>query len=179
METRLGNNNIGSNNSLLGAVFLVVGWLIFLGLVAFLIQESIYKTKTQTLSQSYAGTKITLYRDQDSHFRIKGSINGIAVTFLIDTGATSIAVSENIAQAAKLKKLSTINTETASGTSMGYFTTIDKLNIDNIELDHLSAIIVPSMEDDLALLGMNALKNFSIQQEQETMIISVPNGLQP
>jgi len=175
METRLDNNNIGSNTRRLGGIFLIIGWLIFLGLIALLIQESIYKTKNPTISQTYNGSQLTIYRGKDSHFRVKGSINGIEVTFLIDTGASSIAVSEHIGKAAKLKKLSRVATETANGSSTGYLTSIEHIYIGGIELNNLSAVIVPNMDSDMALLGMNALKNFSIQQTGDTMIISVPN----
>ena len=169
------DNNIGSSSRRLGGIFLIIGWLIFLGLAGFLIQESVYRTKKPTINETYAGTQITIYRDLDSHFRIEGSINGVPVTFLIDTGATSIAVSEQIARRANLTRLSEINTETANGNAISYFTTITTLQFNKIELHNLSAIIVPGMDSGVALLGMNVLKQFTIKQTPETLIISVPS----
>jgi aspartyl protease family protein len=170
----LDNNNIGSNDGQLGGIFLIIGWLIALSLVGLLLHQVLYGTKAPTINDTYSGTSITLYRDYDSHFRIKGSINGIPVTFLIDTGSTSIAVSEAIAQKAGLQKTAQISADTANGAATGYMTKIKDLAISPIELHNLSAIIIPNMGANEALLGMSVLSKFNIQQTEETLIISVP-----
>ncbi|HSX20115.1 MAG TPA: TIGR02281 family clan AA aspartic protease, partial [Gammaproteobacteria bacterium] len=112
----------------------------------------------------------------DSRFRIKGSINGITVTFLIDTGATSIAVSTDVARRAHLSKQATLTTETAGGNRVGYFTKIDTINIGGIDVHNVSGVIVPDLESDQALLGMNVLEKFSMQQIRDTLILTVPQA---
>lgn len=177
METQLNSwhhNTTESKHKRLGAAFLIIGWLLILGLVALLFNFTLFQTKAPLINTTAAGTQIIIYRDNDYHFRIAGSINGVGVTFLIDTGATSIAVPNDIAIAANLPHLSRVMTETANGSSIGYFTKITKLDIGTIQFNNASAIIVPNMDSDQVLLGMNILQHLNIQQTQDTLIITVP-----
>lgn len=168
----LGNNNIETDSKRLGGIFLIIGWVIFICMVGYLAHKVIFSPKTPTIQETYSGTQITIYRDFDSHFRISGSINGTPVTFLIDTGATSIAIPADIAAKAGLVKKAQVYTDTANGTAIAYLTKIEKLNIGPIELQDLSAVIAPSMKSDEALLGMNVLSKFHIEQTATTLVIS-------
>lgn len=174
-EKQLDNDN-ESQSRQLGAAFLVVGWIAAIGLIAVLINHTLFGVKKPSISDTYAGKEITIQRGHDSHFRIKGSINGIPVTFLIDTGATSVAVSANLAEKAGLKKQAAMNTETAGGETQGYFTVINKLEFAGIELSDTSAIIVDQLPAGEALLGMNVLQKFTINQSKDTMVLTVPTA---
>lgn len=177
METQLNNlpnDNIESKDRRLGAIFLIIGWLILISLVALLVNFSMFRTKAPLINTTEAGTQVIIYRDNDYHFRIDGSINGIAVTFLIDTGATSIAIPSSIADNANLPKLSEVGTETANGNSIGYLTKISKLDIGTIKFENATAIIIPTMNSNQVLLGMNILQHLNIQQTKDTLIITVP-----
>lgn len=171
------HNNIKSNDRRLGATFLIIGWIIAIGLVAILFNLGLFSTKDPMIKVSQTGTQITILRDHDSHFRIKGQINGVSVIFLLDTGATSVAVSGLLAKNAGLQPKAELTTETANGSAIGYFTVIDKIVLGNgkLELNHVSAVIVPNMDADQALLGMNVLKQFNIQQTENTMVLTIPN----
>ncbi len=169
------NNNTETDSRKLGAAFLIVGWLIFIMLVALITNGTVFRTKAPSISESEAGKQITITRDYDAHFRIKGSINGTPVTFLIDTGATSIAVSDSIARRANLKREAQLTTQTAGGSSVGYFTMVDKLMIADVEVKDISAVIIPDMGGIEALLGMNVLQQFIIQQNKDQMILTVPS----
>jgi aspartyl protease family protein len=169
------NNNTESNDKRLGATFLIVGWIIAIGLVVILVNFSLFGTKAPMISSSQVGTQITISRDYDSHFRLKGSVNGIPVTFLLDTGASSVAVSAQLAKRAGLKHKAELITETANGSAVGYYTVIDKIMLANVELNNVSAVIVPNMDSDQALLGMNVLQHFEITQTKETMLLLVPH----
>lgn len=173
METQLDNNNTESTARRLGAIFLILGWITAIVLVALLINKTIFNTKPPTISETEAGKQITLYSDYDSHFRVKGTVNGVPVTFLIDTGASSIAVSDKIATKAGLTRMARITTETANGTAVGYFTTIDTLLIADVVIRDTSGIIVPKLGTE-ALLGMNILKMFIIKQTKDTLTLTVP-----
>lgn len=169
------NNNTESESRRLGGIFLIIGWIMALSLVGFLINQSMYSTKPPTINETYGGTQITIYRGYDSHFRIPGAINDVQVTFLVDTGATSIAVSEHIATKAGLNRKSKVQTETANGPSSGYLTKIEKLTINQLELHNISAIIIPNIADNEVLLGMNVLSKFNIQQTADTLTLTVPS----
>ncbi len=127
------------------------------------------------INSSEAGTQITISRDYDSHFRLKGSVNNIPVTFLLDTGASSVAVSDELAKRAGLKNKGELTTETANGSTIGYFTVIDKIMLGTVELNNVSAVIAPNMGSNQALLGMNVLRHFEIRQTKDYLILIVPN----
>lgn len=169
------NSNIESNDKRLGATFLILGWIIAIGLVVILVNFSLFGTKDPMINSSQVGTQITISRDHDGHFRLKGSVNGNPVTFLLDTGATSVAVSNELAKLAGLKHKAELITETANGSGVGYFTVIDMIMLGPVELRQVSAIIVPNMDSDQALLGMNVLQHFYITQTKDTMLLVVPH----
>lgn len=166
-------NNTESDSRRLGAAFLIVGWITVIGLITLLVNHTFFGTKAPSISESDAGKQITITRDYDAHFRIKGSINGVPVTFLIDTGASSVAISDEIAAKANLTAQAQMTAETAGGTTVGYLTKIEKLDIAGIMVNDISAVIIPKM-DNQALLGMNVLKKFSITQTKDTLILTVP-----
>jgi clan AA aspartic protease, TIGR02281 family len=179
METQLNSNNphhnnIESKDRRLGALFIVIAWLIIISLVAILTNFSLFGSKAPMINETSAGTTITIYRDHDFHFRLDGFINSIAVTFLIDTGATSVAIPTHIAKLAKLPELEQVGTSTANGDSFGYFTVVNQLNIGTIKFNNVSAIIVPNMDSNQVLLGMNVLQHLNLQQIDDTLVITVP-----
>ena len=168
------NNNNETQHTKLGGIFLIIGWVVAIGLISLLVDQAMYSSKAPEVAALNGITEIKLTREADSHFRIPGSINGVETVFLIDTGATTIAVTEDIAKAANLPKLSEVSTQTAGGSSIGYFTRIESLQISGIEFNNLSAIIIPQMGYGKALLGMNVLKNFNIKQNVNEMVLSIP-----
>lgn len=107
---------------------------------------------------------IQLKRQSDSHFRIKGKINQLPVIFLIDTGASYIAVSPLIAKMANLKYIEPISTSTAAGNSSAHLTLIKQLKIGNIFINNVKAIISPGLMEYEVLLGQNILQFFQINQ---------------
>ena len=87
---------------------------------------------------------------------------------MIDTGASIVALPEEIAKAAKLSKDQDVILKTAGGTSKGYQTTIDKLTLMNFSFNSVMAEIIPGNQ---ALLGMNVLSQFTITQTGDQMVL--------
>ncbi|HQD16322.1 MAG TPA: retroviral-like aspartic protease family protein, partial [Ottowia sp.] len=76
-------------------LWLVLGTLVFLAVQAWQRQQQ----QSQFSSQ---GGVIELRRAPDGHFHWPGRVNGVAVDFLVDTGATRTALPEALARAAGL-----------------------------------------------------------------------------
>ena len=153
---------------------LIIGWLVAIGLLALLFHKKLYAPRTPEFNQLSNGVKITLYREHDSHFRISGLLNGHPVTFLIDTGATTIAIPASIAQAAGLPLEQEVVTHTANGNAVGYATRIDHLTVGPVPFSNIRAIIIPNMSSDELLLGMSILKKFVMKQTREKLILTLP-----
>jgi len=72
---------------------------------------------------------VVLKRGLDGHYRAEALINGEKVNVLVDTGATGVAISQNIADKLKLKSIDAIRTNTANGDSVGYMVRLNSVKI--------------------------------------------------
>ena len=117
----------------------------------------------------------------DGHFWLRAEINGRPANFLVDTGATLTAISEQTAEAAGLQPREgglPVRMQTANGTIPADLTTIDELRFGNVAARGLDAIIAPGM-GPTNVIGMNLLSRLaSWRVEGDTMIL-VPNHPQP
>lgn len=108
--------------------------------------------------------EVVLHQNRQGHYVAGGTINGVAVTFLLDTGATDVAIPETIAIQAGLLRGSASRAATANGVVTVYSTKIDELILGNIVLDDINASITTSMDGETILLGMSALKQIEFSQ---------------
>ncbi len=115
--------------------------------------------------------EVVLQRNRQGHYVVGGQINGLPVTFLLDTGATDVAIPESIARAANLRAAYTGQATTANGIVTVYGTNVRELTIGNITLQDVDASITPSMPGDVILLGMSALKQVEFTQRGETLTL--------
>lgn len=114
---------------------------------------------------------VVLQAGRDHHFRLKGYINGIKVSFLVDTGASKVAVPLSVAKKAGLSQLYPVSIKTAGGDTTGYLTRINKLKMGAIELHNVSALIMKQNTGSV-LLGMSALKKLEMKQEDGLLYIT-------
>lgn len=122
--------------------------------------------------ESASGVReVILQRSSRGHYVANGTINGIAVTFLLDTGATDVAIPAEIALAANLARGTRGRASTANGIVDVYSTVIDELVLGNIVLKQISASITTSMQDNTILLGMSALKHVEFSQRGRTLTL--------
>lgn len=115
--------------------------------------------------------EVRLKANRQGHYIATGRLNELEVVFLLDTGATTIAVPESIARRAGLKRGQPLNVSTAAGLSRAYYTRIDAAHLGPIQLEGLVATIVPAMEGDEVLLGMNFLGALDFSQRGDTLVL--------
>jgi aspartyl protease family protein len=113
---------------------------------------------------------VILERNRAGHYLAPGEINGQAVMFLIDTGATDVAVSERSAKALGLNFGPSTTVMTAAGPSMAWKTRIAQISVGQLGLQNVRATIIPGLGEE-ALLGMSFLKHFSLQQQGAELVI--------
>ena len=120
---------------------------------------------------------VVLQRERSGHYLAEGEINGVPVMFLVDTGATDVAVSEKTARAMGLDFGPRITVMTAAGPVGAWVTRLDRVRLGSLELTNVRATITPGL-NDAALLGMSFLKHFSLRQEGDNLLIerAVQNG---
>jgi aspartyl protease family protein len=101
--------------------------------------------------------------DRSGHFLVEGRVNGEPVRFLVDTGATRVALSEADARRAGLHPLATDfmhRVNTAHGSAMTAEATLRSVEVGPIEVREVPALIVDS-DLGVSLLGMSFLSRLS------------------
>jgi aspartyl protease family protein len=115
--------------------------------------------------------EVVLERNMQGHYVADGEVNGIPVTFLLDTGATDVAIPAEIALEADLVSGLAHQASTANGVVTVYSTRINELTLGNIVLYNIEASITPSMLGDIILLGMSALQQIEFTQRGTTLTL--------
>lgn len=116
---------------------------------------------------------VILKANRRHHYLIDGKINGHKVRFMLDTGASSVAVPANLAKKLGLTKLYPATVNTASGTVKAHLSRLRRLEIGPIQLSNVGAVIIPRDEDPpVILLGMSALKRLEFQQNEGELILT-------
>lgn len=115
---------------------------------------------------------VTLWAGSGGHFYADGSINGFSVRFLVDTGATIVALSSNEAQRLGIdyrKKGRPGYANTAAGVVRSYALKLDKVDVGAITLYNVDAGVVEGAYPRQPLLGMSFLGQLDMRREGETM----------
>ncbi len=163
----------GSNpNSRLGQRML---WIAALGLLAgfyllFSVLEDSGGRSTVSSVDSSGAVMVVLEQDRNGHYEAEGQINGRAVTFLVDTGATDVALPEQAARALGLEFGPRVQVMTAAGPTMAWLTRLDEVSVGGIRRENVRASIT-SGEFNGILLGMSFLRHYNLQQQDGQLVI--------
>ncbi len=144
-------------------VWLLIGTAVFLGVQWWMHREA------QTRFSVTGGT-IELQRGSDGHYHWPGTINGRAVDFLVDTGATGTAISTALARELGLESIGRVRSSTAGGIVTGEVMLADIELRGGIRVERLRVTALPAL-GDRPLLGMNVLGRLGWQQRDGVLII--------
>jgi aspartyl protease family protein len=148
-------------------MFLFVWIILFIGLFLFFY----YHEKSDNPVNSSNPGEMILNADRDGHYHIKGQINGYPVEFLVDTGATYVALPQSIADRLHITGRYPITMSTANGEVTGSLTRLQQLSFGEFTLKDVKAVISPGSDDGLVLLGMNVLSQFNIVQQDKKLML--------
>ena len=127
---------------------------------------------TASSSSSPAPQETVLERSPMGHFYANVEVNGQLVRFLVDTGATGIALTEKDAERIGIpfsrSEYSEVGTG-AGGPIRGAFVTLDKVSLDGKEAHGLEGTILEG--GDMNLLGQRFLGRFSVEMRGDKMRI--------
>lgn len=115
---------------------------------------------------------VTITRNNHGMYTTVGSINGLPVSFLVDTGATSVAMNSAHARrlglAYDLKGTPTL-VSTASGITKAYLVKLDTVAVGAIQLRNVQAVVMDGGFPTEVLLGMSFLGQLEIQRDGAVM----------
>lgn len=168
-----------SSGRRLGRFMILGAWLLLLVLLTLLfsawLQRQSNPNRSLTVVGDAAGEQSVILRpNRAGHYLAPGEINGVAVTFLLDTGASRVAVPVALAERAGLQKVARSQSMTASGVAETWLTRIDRLRLGPFEMEAVPAVIIPGMPGNEVLLGMSFLKYLRLEQSGEGLTIGLP-----
>ncbi len=110
---------------------------------------------------------VQINSDARGQFRVAGVVKGQTVTFLVDTGATLLAMSSHQAQRLGIDYRSGEpgRVTTASGVTEAWFLTLDQVTVGDIRVDGVRAAIVQGAFPAEALLGMSFLRHVGFAED--------------
>lgn len=127
-----------------------------------------------TSTPANAPRQIHLPMGPGGHYTTMGMINGRVTSFLVDTGATSISISQAEADKLGLRFLHgrRIVTQTANGIVPAYMIELTSVRIGEVEVRDVTAIVIPSQMSHV-LLGNSFLNRFQMRREHDVMTLEL------
>ena len=115
---------------------------------------------------------VTLYPERGGHFFADGTINGAPVRFMVDTGATIIALSSDTATRLGIDfrrngRLGYANT--ASGVTRTYYVKLNSVEVGDIKMFNVDAGVVEGSHPLDVLLGMSFLGSLDMKRDSEKL----------
>jgi aspartyl protease family protein len=118
------------------------------------------------------GTRIVLSESGGGHFMTAGQINGRSVQFMVDTGATNVAMSTLDAERAGInyKSGQPVRLSTANGDSVGFRIKLNSVRVGDVEVYDVDAVVTAQPMPFL-LLGNSFLTRFQMKRENNLMTL--------
>jgi len=116
---------------------------------------------------------VTLAADARGHFVAEGLVNGNPVRFLLDTGATTVALPAAEAQRLGIdyRKGQISFMQTANGATAAWRVRLDSVKVGDIELNGVDAAVLEGGLG-IALLGMSFLNRVEMRRDGQTMVLT-------
>ena len=119
------------------------------------------------------GNRIVLVAGTGGHFVTAGQINGKAVQFMVDTGATSVAMGALDAERTGInfRAGQAVMMSTANGSVQGYRIKLDSVRVGDVEVFGVDAVVTPQPMPYM-LLGNSFLTRFQMLRENDQMTLT-------
>lgn len=108
----------------------------------------------------------------DGHYYAAGYVNGMPVVFMVDTGATLTSLSQEMANKSGIDSCASRTFNTANGPAQGCVAKVPKIQIGGFVLRDFEVAVMPNLSTD-ALLGMNVMRMFRLEQQNGVMRLSI------
>ena len=116
--------------------------------------------------------QVTLYSEPSGHFHADGLIDGVPVRFLVDTGATMIALNSGVARSLNMdyKKIGdTSMVQTAAGVVPMYRVKLKSVQVGSITMYNVEAGVIEGAFPAESLLGMSFLNRLDMKREGDRL----------
>ncbi|MFT0212598.1 TIGR02281 family clan AA aspartic protease [Pseudomonas sp. F1_0610] len=117
--------------------------------------------------------RLVIAKGLGGHYWLAGSVNGNNVQFMLDTGATSVAMNENEAKRIGLnyQSGSPVTASTANGQARGWQVRLAEVKVGEIKVLGVDAVVLEGDSPTEVLLGMSFLSHIRWRVEQDALIL--------
>ncbi len=118
--------------------------------------------------------RVQIWPDNMGMYSVNGAINGRSISFLVDTGANTIALNANDAKRIGIDykaKGKRVMGETASGRSWVYLLTLDTVSVGQITLNDVEGIVFDGPHPSRALLGLTFLNRIDMKRDNSMLTL--------
>jgi aspartyl protease family protein len=118
--------------------------------------------------------RAVLTADARGHYITSGTINGNDVRFLVDTGATSIVLSRPEATRLGINYLQGTRaySQTANGVAAAYRVKLDTVQLGDIRIHNVDAIVMEGEQLPVVLLGMSFLNRTDMTRDGTSLVLT-------
>lgn len=126
------------------------------------------------MKASTSAASVMMTADGRGHFVTTGQVNGTPIRFSVDTGATFISLPAGEARRLGLdyRKGPKTMMNTANGAALAYRVKLDTVQVGDITLNSVDAVVMEGDGLPVALLGMSFLNRTDIRREGEIMTLT-------
>lgn len=118
-----------------------------------------------------ASTVLKLSQNANGHYSTDGKVDGQALTFVVDTGASVVALPQELANSANIACNNSVDMTTANGNAGGCTAKAKELSFGPYLIKDVDVVVMPNLTQPL--LGMNVLQSFNVVQDKGEMKISI------
>ncbi|HYN79029.1 MAG TPA: TIGR02281 family clan AA aspartic protease [Lamprocystis sp. (in: g-proteobacteria)] len=167
--------------SRLGRAMLFAAWVVGLALLVMFFNGVIERQRNPNPAPVAGATQagapqVVLQRNRAGHYVAGGRINGEPVVFLVDTGATDVALPLPLARRLGLTLRPGGLSQTANGMVETWNTRLDSVDLGGLVARNVRASVLPNMPGEEVLLGMSYLKHLELLQRGQTLTLRPHQG---
>ncbi len=133
-----------------------------------------YNAATSGLGSATRHAQVTIAKGAGGHFWVAGSIQGQGVQFLVDTGASAVAMNEGQARRLGIDYRVSgqpMRVSTASGTAAAWRITLNSVKVGAIEVLGVEAVVIQGDAPTEVLLGMSFLNRVRWGEDQGVLLL--------
>ncbi|MBK1718723.1 retropepsin-like aspartic protease family protein [Thiocystis violacea] len=162
--------------SRIGRAMLFGAWIAGLALLVMFFDDWLerqHNPNPNPIATQAAGNvqELVLRRNRAGHYVATGAINGEPVRFLVDTGATNVALPLSLARRLGLRLGPGGTSLTANGEVRTWSTRLERVDLGGLVAHGVRASVLPNMPGEDVLLGMSYLKHLELIQRGDTLTL--------
>jgi len=137
------------------------------------VERTLTKTITNNFSAPATKDEVRIERGHNNHYFTPGHINGRLVSFMVDTGAFTIAMTPAEADRLSLnwRKGERFIAGTAGGGTPGYTVMLNNVSVGGITVNNIEGAVIVAEGNTDILLGMTFLEKTEMREENNALIL--------